>query len=191
LVAARSGCTVAAPHRRSHHAVHLGPPSRPARSVALVPEIEVSDFARSLHFYVAVIGFTVLYDRPERPFAYLTLGAAHIMIEHGGSWMTGPLETPFGRGLNLQIDVPDVAALAERLAARSWPLFRPIEDAWYRRGTELIGARECVVQDPDGYLLRFAQRLGIRQTPLTPPAAASPPDPTPSPRRCGSPDHPG
>ncbi|MES2713095.1 MAG: VOC family protein [Pseudomonadota bacterium] len=138
-------------------------PAVPPEAVALVPEIEVSDFARSLHFYREMLGFAVLYDRPERPFAYLTLGAAHLMIEHGGAWMTGPLEKPFGRGINLQISVPDVGAIAARLDAASWPLFRPIADAWYRRGAEFVGAREFVVQDPDGYLLRFAQDLGIRK----------------------------
>ena len=142
----------------------MQPPSVPPEDVSLVPEIEVSDFERSLHFYVAVLGFSVLYDRPERPFAYLTLGAAHIMIEHGGTWMTGTLERPFGRGMNFQIAVPDVAAMVSRLAAEEWPLFRPMEDAWYRRGDEHVGAREIVVQDPDGYLLRFSQHLGVRRT---------------------------
>lgn len=141
----------------------MKPYSVPPEAVALVPEIEVSDFARTLRFYVDVLGFSVLYDRPERPFAYLTLGTAHIMIEHGGTWMTGALEQPFGRGINFQLTVPDVAAVAARLAVAGWPLFRPMEDAWYRRGEEQVGAREIVVQDPDGYLLRFSQHLGVRQ----------------------------
>jgi catechol 2,3-dioxygenase-like lactoylglutathione lyase family enzyme len=134
----------------------------PPGAVALVPELEVSDFARSLNFYIQTIGFSVLYDRPEKPFAYLGLGAAHIMIETGGSWMTGTLEVPFGRGMNFQIAVSDVAAIASRLAQVKWPVFREIEDAWYRRGAEFVGARELVVQDPDGYLLRFSQPLGTR-----------------------------
>lgn len=129
-------------------------------AIALVPELEVSNFAKTLDFYVRVLGFSVLYDRPERPFAYLGLGAAHIMIETGGTWITGALTPPFGRGINFQIRVPDVGAIAARLAQAEWPLFREIEDAWYRRGVELVGARELVVQDPDGYLLRFSQPLG-------------------------------
>ncbi|MCW8084074.1 bleomycin resistance protein [Sabulicella glaciei] len=136
--------------------------SVPPEAVALVPEIEVSDFARSLCFYVEVLGFSVLYDRPERPFAYLVLGAAHLMIEQGGTWMTGPLEKPFGRGMNLQITVPDVAAMADRLAGANWPVFRETEEVWYRRGDGFVGARELVVQDPDGYLLRFSQDLGFK-----------------------------
>ena len=146
----------------------MKPPTKlqsvPPEAVALVPEIEVSDFARTLRFYIDVLGFSVLYDRPERPFAYLTLGAAHIMIEHGGTWMTGALEQPFGRGMNFQITVSDVTAMAARLAVEGWPLFKPMEDAWYRRGDEHVGSREIVVQDPDGYLLRFSQHLGVRQT---------------------------
>ena len=137
--------------------------SQSPKSRALVPELEVTDFSRSLSFYVDVIGFSVLYDRPERPFAYLALGAAHIMIEHGGSWNTAALDPPLGRGINFQIAVPDVAAVAARLSMAHWPLFRPMEDAWYRRGNEHVGAREIVVQDPDGYLLRFSQTLGVRQ----------------------------
>jgi catechol 2,3-dioxygenase-like lactoylglutathione lyase family enzyme len=133
-------------------------------TVALVPELEVSDFSKSLEFYVDVIGFSVLYDRPERPFAFLGLGSAQLMIEHGGSWITGLLERPFGRGINFQIDVPDVSTLKARLVKAGWPLFRDVEDVWYRRGTEYVGARELVVQDPDGYLLRFSQKLGVHST---------------------------
>jgi catechol 2,3-dioxygenase-like lactoylglutathione lyase family enzyme len=135
----------------------------PPGAVALVPELEVSDFARSMYFYVDVLGFSVQYERSERPFAYLALGAAHIMIEKGGTWMTGVLERPFGRGINLQISIPDVGAIRERLAAERWPLFREVEDAWYKRSAEYVGARELVVQDPDGYLLRFSQNLGVRK----------------------------
>lgn len=131
-------------------------------TIALVPELEVSDFAASLRFYTKLAGFSVLYDRPERPFAYLGLGAAHIMIETGGSWITGRLEQPFGRGINFQIAVSDVEAIAKRLSEAGWPLFRDVENAWYRRDTEMVGARELVVQDPDGYLLRFSQSLGVR-----------------------------
>ena len=135
----------------------------PPEAVALVPELEVSNFTDSMHFYVDVLGFSVQHERSERPFAYLALGTAHIMIEKGGTWMTGVLERPFGRGMNLQICIPDVGAIGERLAAEGWPLFREVEDAWYKRGAEYVGARELVVQDPDGYLLRFSQNLGVRE----------------------------
>jgi len=40
----------------------------PPGAVDLVPELEVSDTARSLDFYVRVLGFAVLYERPEQGF---------------------------------------------------------------------------------------------------------------------------
>ena len=40
------------------------------------PELDVSDLDRSLAFYVGVIGFAVMFDRPEERFAFLTRGRA-------------------------------------------------------------------------------------------------------------------
>jgi hypothetical protein len=41
-------------------------------------------------------------------------------------------------------------------------VFLPLEDKWYRSNDFEIGQRQFIVMDPDGYLLRFAQRLGQR-----------------------------
>lgn len=78
----------------------------------LVPELSVSDFAKSLRLYTEGIGFAVQYTRDNPSFAYLDLGGAQIMIEqdHPDGWSTGALESPRGRGINLQIEVPDVNA---------------------------------------------------------------------------------
>ena len=38
----------------------------------------------------------------------------------------------------------------------------PIEESWYQRDATLLGNRQFVVQDPDGYLLRFFENLGTR-----------------------------
>ncbi len=84
------------------------------------------------------------------------------MIEKGGAWITAALQKPFGRGMNFQIAHPNVDILRARLLHAGWPLFREVEEAWYRRGADYVGARELVVQDPDGYLLRFSQGLGTR-----------------------------
>ncbi|MNJ79105.1 hypothetical protein D3C77_770230 [compost metagenome] len=39
---------------------------------------------------------------------------------------------------------------------------KPIEERWYRQGGMLVGQRNFLVQDPDGYLLRFAEDLGMK-----------------------------
>ena len=38
-----------------------------------------------------------------------------------------------------------------------------IEENWYRQDNKLLGNKEFLVQDPDGYLLRFSEDLGERE----------------------------
>ena len=132
----------------------------------LVPELVVTDIARSLAFWCGLVGFDVRYDRPEEGFAYLGLGGADVMLDEyrPGSryWLTRPMEAPLGNGMNLQIEIPAVAPILDRLASAGWPLVMAVEDAWYRRGDQEIGQRQFVVADPDGYVLRLAEPLGLR-----------------------------
>ena len=133
------------------------------RSAAFVPELYVSDFRRSLEFYVDLVGFEVRYERPESQFAYLALGEAELMIEHDATtWVVAPLERPYGRGINFQIAVSDLDALYARFVASGHGIVAPPEERWYRRGSEQVGQKQFLVQDPDGYLLRFAQFLAVR-----------------------------
>ncbi len=137
-------------------------------SARLVPELLVSDFAASLDFYVRLIGFAVRYDRPAEKFAYLDLGGAEIMIEQETDfWLTAKREKPYGRGINLQIEVSDHDGILARLSAAGIALFRPVEDAWYRAGDVYAGNRQFLVQDPDGYLLRMFQDLGTTAQPAS------------------------
>jgi catechol 2,3-dioxygenase-like lactoylglutathione lyase family enzyme len=127
----------------------------------LVPELYCSDFERSLRFYVERLGFRVLYDRPAEKFAYLDREGAELMIEQplGRRWLTGELAQPFGRGINLQIQASDIDALHDKCRAEHVPVFLAPEEKSYRRGDMLLRCRQFLVQDPDGYLLRFQQRL--------------------------------
>jgi catechol 2,3-dioxygenase-like lactoylglutathione lyase family enzyme len=130
----------------------------------LVPELICADFARSLAFYTDVLGFAVRYARPEERFAYLEREGAELMIEQavGRAFLAAPLEHPYGRGVNFQIAVGDVATLHARVIDAGCPLYLPLEEKWYRRGAEEVGNRQFIVPDPDGYLLRFFQSLGVR-----------------------------
>ncbi len=133
---------------------------------ALVPEFAVSDWQRSKAFYQR-LGFTLSYERPEEGFAYLTLGTAHLMLDQigaGRSFDDGhlPEAHPFGRGLNVQIEVDSIAPLLAALEAMAHPLYLPPETRWYRRGDVELGNRQFVVADPDGYLLRLFEDLGER-----------------------------
>jgi catechol 2,3-dioxygenase-like lactoylglutathione lyase family enzyme len=130
----------------------------------LVPELNCSDLGASLSFYTGVLGFRVLFDRPEARFAYLEREGAELMLEEPSpeSWLTGEMTRPFGRGINFQIEVSDVAALRDAVRGAGVAAYREIEDAWYRADSAYTGHRQFLVQDPDGYLLRFFQSLGQR-----------------------------
>ena len=130
---------------------------------ALVPELSVSNLLRSRVFYVDILGFRVEYERPADSFIYLSLQDSQIMIEEtNGHWATGELDYPFGRGINFQFSVEDVDTIIGSLHENGIRLFRPLTESWYRGGEVLYGQREFLVQDPDGYLLRFAQDIGSK-----------------------------
>jgi catechol 2,3-dioxygenase-like lactoylglutathione lyase family enzyme len=132
---------------------------------ALVPELLVFELARSLAFYVELVGFRVEYTRTQPEFAFLSFGESQLMLERDSgqpAWQVEPLDAPRGRGLNLSIHCLDAQGLAERLLRAGVTLRLPLEDRWYRCGEATLGERHFLVQDPDGYLLRFAQDLGAR-----------------------------
>lgn len=128
----------------------------------LIPELSVSDFSQSLKFYTD-LGFKIEYDRPEKNFALLSYQGSQIMInQHNGVWQTGDLSYPLGRGINFQIECQNINLLIDLIKKQNYPLFREPEDNWYRQNHQELGCREFLIQDPDGYLLRFSQDLGKR-----------------------------
>jgi catechol 2,3-dioxygenase-like lactoylglutathione lyase family enzyme len=150
------------------------------QSAPLVPEFDVHDLDMSLRFYVGVIGFAVIFERAAERFAYLGLDGAELMLQDasgpGRRFRTAPLQHPFGRGINLQIAVPNVDETLEAVHAAGIEPVIEIEERWYdvdvvtpsgrwrQRGVMRAGNRQFVVADPDGYLLRFYTSLGTRPT---------------------------
>jgi len=130
---------------------------------ALVPELGVSDIQKSMSFWCGLLGFNVAYDRPAARFAYLVRGRLQVMLcERNGRWETAEMHRPFGRGINLQMTVESIAPILAALEVAGWALHEEPNEAWYRIGDHEGGQREFLVQDPDGYLLRFAEDLGTR-----------------------------
>ena len=134
----------------------------------LVPELDVSSLSSSLRFYEEVLGFAVVYARPDEAFVYLARDDAHLMIEQaagpGRRFRTAALDRPHGRGVNFQLEVADIAAVRDRVASLGYELLVDLEDRWYRTGQAESGQRQLVVSDPDGYLWRPFQHLGQRPT---------------------------
>lgn len=143
-----------------------------------MPELDVRDLETSLEFYVDLLGFTVVFRRQEERFAYLVHDDAELMLQEaagpGRRFRTAPLEAPFGRGINFQLPVRDIDAVHRRFLAAGRELVVPIEERWYRVDVETpagrwtntgpteAGNRQFVAADPDGYLWRPYQDLGVR-----------------------------
>lgn len=131
----------------------------------MVPELLVSDLARSLAFWIDLCGFKIAYRRESEGFVYLDRDGAQLMLEEvrgGDYWITADLEAPLGRGINFEINVLSIDPLLEQMTAAQWPLYREPQERWYRNNDIELGVRQFLVQDPDGYLLRFSARIGTR-----------------------------
>lgn len=131
----------------------------------LVPELWCSDFEESLRFYTDVLGFAVVQRSNQDFHAYLELEGAQIMLanwEQDGTWETGELEKPFGRGINFQILVKDAQALYDEIRAKGVEPFVAIYTRDYWRTDRVDRRKEFAVLDPDGYLLRFSQIVSHR-----------------------------
>jgi len=137
---------------------------------ALVPELNVTSLPASLAFWRELLGFRILYDRPEQASRPSSAKASNSCWRNTTPALPKGLasgrrarEKPNGRGINFEITVSDVATLLAALGQASWPIFFGPEERWYRVGSgKETGVRQLLVQDPDGYLLCFSQPLGRR-----------------------------
>lgn len=122
---------------------------------SLIPELSVSDIEKSKKFYLE-LGFVIKYERTENKFCFLELENNQIMIEEeNNNWNVGKLEYPYGRGINISMTVSDVNKLYYELKSKRIKFFKDLEIHEYRVDDEISKDIEFLVQDPDGYLLRF------------------------------------
>ena len=122
---------------------------------SLIPELSVTDINKSKEFYQK-IGFKIKYERPENKFCFLELEENQIMIEEiNDNWNTGKLEYPFGRGINISMSISDVELLFQHIKKQDIEIFKELELHTYRVDNQEYTDKEFLIQDPDGYLLRF------------------------------------
>lgn len=133
----------------------------------ITPEFDVFNLEETLNFYVNLVGFHVVYDRPEDKFAFLQFENVQIMVQEidfeNNKWGTGELKYPLGVGINFEIDVTNIDEIYNKLTEANYKIFVNMEEHWYRRDDELMGCKEFLVQDPNGYLLRFNEDLGSKK----------------------------
>ena len=124
----------------------------------LIPELTVSGINTTKKFYTEVLGFKIEYERINDKFAFLSLGEAQLMIEQiNDNWTVGELKYPFGNGINLQIEINNLDSFVKKVKSKNIILFKDIFTSYYQCDNVCYMEKEVLIQDPDGYLLRFSE----------------------------------
>lgn len=122
----------------------------------LTPNLIVSNVEQSLTFYCDVLGFTKADTVPEQSpyvFAIVQSGPVAIFLNAPGPAVEeypAFADKAIGGTLTLYMEVSDVETIYENLKARV-KVTMPLEKKFY-------GVTEFAFEDPDGYVITFAQR---------------------------------
>ena len=122
----------------------------------LIPELSVFDILQTEKFYKE-LGFKIEYERQKEKFIFMSFQDSQFMFEqiHDDGWNTGELSYPLGRGINFLIAVEDVEELYKLVKTLNFEIYRELTRNKYQvNGTEETQI-EFLIQDPNGYLLRF------------------------------------
>ena len=123
---------------------------------SLIPELSVFDILQTKNFYEE-LGFKIEYERPEVKFVFMSFQDSQFMFEqiHDEGWNTGELTYPLGRGINFSIAVDDIENLYTLVKSKRLEIYKKLTKSVYLvNGIEEI-QMEFLIQDPNGYLLRF------------------------------------
>ena len=122
----------------------------------MIPELSVFDIEQTKRFYND-LGFKIEYERPEEKFVFMSFQDSQFMFEqiHDNGWNIGELIYPLGRGINFSIAVDDIEGLYNLVKTLNIEIYRELNRSIYQvNGTEETQT-EFLIQDPNGYLLRF------------------------------------
>jgi catechol 2,3-dioxygenase-like lactoylglutathione lyase family enzyme len=123
----------------------------------LIPELTVFDINETKDFYINILGFKLEYERKEENFVFLSFEDSQFMFEqiHEKGWNLGELTYPLGNGINFSIEVKDINKLYVNIKGHNITLYRELMVNKYQAENETIEQKEFLIQDPNGYLLRF------------------------------------
>ena len=125
-----------------------------ATGMSLRFEVFVADLEATVDFYTGVLGFAVGKDDRSGIPPYVALSRDHVHVGAVASWEQVPPERRLPpTGVELVLEVDDLAAELVRVSATGWPL----HEGPTRRPWGLVDAR---LLDPDGHYLRLTGRAG-------------------------------
>ena len=122
----------------------------------MIPELSVFDIEQTKRFYND-LGFKIEYERHEEKFVFMSFQDSQFMFEPipDTGWNIGELIYPLGRGINFSIAVDDIEGLYKLVKTLNLEIYRELNRSIYQvNGTEETQT-EFLIQDPNGYLLRF------------------------------------
>jgi catechol 2,3-dioxygenase-like lactoylglutathione lyase family enzyme len=121
----------------------------------VTPNLVVADIERSTAYYRDVLGFSIVTTVPEQPpsaFVWLKRGEVDIFLNDRktvGEHDPELAKKPIGGSFTIYILLAGVDEFYAAVAGRA-TVVEPLETKFY-------GMRECLIADPDGYLLTFAE----------------------------------
>jgi lactoylglutathione lyase len=117
-------------------------------------EVFVADLEATVHFYVRVLGFAVAKDDRSGTPPYVALERDLVHVGALETWEPVPAQRRLPpTGVELVLEVDDLAAEVSRIASAGWPLHEGLT----QRPWGLVDVR---LLDPDGHYLRVTGRSG-------------------------------
>jgi lactoylglutathione lyase len=127
----------------------------------LTPNLLVSSVERSLAFYIDVLGFArglTVPDKSPFVFASVTSGPVEVffndtaeVLKQHPDW-AGKAKPSAGNSMFIEITGPgSVDALHDRVQSKA-KVVMPLT-------TQFYGMREFAIEDPDGFVITFAERV--------------------------------
>jgi catechol 2,3-dioxygenase-like lactoylglutathione lyase family enzyme len=130
----------------------------PYELTKLTPNLVVSNVERSLAFYRDVLGFSVDITVPDAsPYVFVAVRSGNVEIflnalEPAAAEYPAFKNRPIGGTLTMFIEVSGIARIHDALKSQV-KVVMPLEKKFY-------GMTEFAFEDPDGYLITFAERTG-------------------------------
>lgn len=123
----------------------------------LIPELSVFNIEETKVFYLDVLGFKLEYERIEDQFIFVSFEGSQFMFEqiHDKGWNIGELNYPLGSGINFSIEVKEIDRLYNKVITQKVKLYRELMVSSYKVDDQMVHQKEFLIQDPNGYLLRF------------------------------------
>lgn len=118
-------------------------------------EIFPTDLDRTVDFYLRVLGFALIRDERHTDSPYIYMRRGEVRVGAVLSWSPAPahdVRTP-PIGVELVLEVDDVDAEREQVAAAGWPVTQEVTSRPW-------GLRDFRLLDPDGYYWRITDRAG-------------------------------